>query len=336
MGQSSESTLLGRIDTEMIDAVLGEDLIRKYLRRVKARKSPSTLKNRRVSIRQFAEFCTRDELTFQEVNPEHINEWIDELLLDDYAPRSIRTKVYDVSSLYQYLEGRGEVDNNPISTVDLNEFSGTKIDEFTEVRYLEIEEYETMIEACAKLRNRVLIELLWETGCRASEAVSIRISDIDRSNRSIKIESAKQGALSASKQRTVYYSRAFGRTLREWLDHGGRSKYLGAGSNADEYLLVTKEAPSMAPSRVSEIVRKIASKEFADVQQVLYTDASGVNRNRVTAHAFRHSYAVHRVKNGMPLVYLQDLLGHEEIEVTRRYLQFRDDDVAEAERKYRP
>jgi integrase/recombinase XerD len=303
---------------------------------VKARKSSSTLRNRRVAIRQFTDFCEREGLSFDDITKEHINDWIDGFLLDEYAPRSIRTKVYDLSSVYQYLEGRDIVDENPIEDVDLKEFSGTKIDEYTDVRYLDIEEYEAMVDACSKLRNQLLIELLWETGCRASEAVAIQISDIDREERSINIETVKQGALSASKSRTVYYSRSFSRTLQKWLDRGGRSKYLGVSSDDDGYLLVTKEAPSMAVNRVNEIVHKLASEGYADIQQVLYTDASGVERNRVTAHAFRHSYAVHRVKNGMPLVYLQDLLGHEEIEVTRKYLQFRDDDVAEAERKYRP
>lgn len=336
MAKADEKDILGRIDRDVIDEVVGEDIIHKHLKRVKARKSSSTLRNRRVAIRQFSNFCQREGLTFEEVNKEHVNDWIDGFLLDEYAPRSIRTKVYDLSSVYQYLEGRGIVDANPIEDVDLKEFSGTKIDEYTDVRYLDIDEYEAMVDACEKLRNQLLIELLWETGCRASEAVSIQISDIDRDERSINIETAKQGALSASKSRTVYYSRSFGRTLQKWLDRGGRSKYLGVGDDGDGYLLVTKEAPSMAVNRVNEIVHKIASEDYADIQQVLYTDASGTERNRVTAHAFRHSYAVHRVKNGMPLVYLQDLLGHEEIEVTRKYLQFRDDDVAEAERKYRP
>lgn len=336
MATAEEGDILGQISEDVIDDVVGADVICKHLKRVKARKSSSTLRNRRVAIRQFADFCERENLTFDNVTKEHINDWIDEFLLDEYAPRSIRTKVYDLSSVYQYLEGRGVVNANPIENVDLKEFSGTKIDEYTDVRYLEIEEYEAMVEACSKLRNQLLIELLWETGCRASEAVSIQLSDIDREERSINIETAKQGALSASKSRTVYYSRSFSRTLQKWLDRGGRSKYLGVSLDEDGYLLVTKEAPSMAVNRVNEIVHKLASEEYADIQQVLYTDASGVERNRVTAHAFRHSYAVHRVKNGMPLVYLQDLLGHEEIEVTRKYLQFRDDDVAEAERKYRP
>lgn len=336
MAATEGADLLGKIDEDVIEEVVGKEVINKHLKRVKARKSSSTLGNRRVAIGQFAEYCKREGLTFADVTTYHVNDWIDEFLNQEYAPRSIRTKVYDLSSVYQFLEGRGVVDENPIENVDLKDFSGTKIGEYTDVRYLEMDEYEAMVDACSKLRNQLLIELLWETGCRASEVVSILISDIDRDNRSINIESAKQGALSSSKSRTVYYSRSFGRTLRKWLDRGGRSKYLGAGLGEEDYLLVTRESPQMDVGRVNEIVHKIASEDYADVQKVLYTDASGVERNRVTAHAFRHSYAVHRVKNGMPLVYLQDLLGHEEIEVTRKYLQFRDDDVAEAERKYRP
>jgi integrase/recombinase XerD len=319
---SGQQSLLGQMDEDTISELVDTDALEKHL------------KNARVSIRQFAEFCDDEGITFAEVSPEHVNDWIDTFLMDDYAPRSIRTKVYDVSSMYSSLVNRDSVDENPVEDVDLMEFSGTRMDEHTEVRYLEEEEYEAMIDATSKVRNKLVLQLLWETGCRSSEAVAIKIADIDRDEKSIKIESSKKGELSGSKSRTVYYSRTFELTLREWLDRGERGKYLGAEEGEDGYLLVTRESPQMAVDRITEIVKKVAAE--ADVQKILYQDASGVDRHRVTAHAFRHSYAVHRVKNGMPIVYLQELLGHEDIEMTREYLEFRKEDIAEAERKYRP
>jgi len=325
---------LGKIDKETLESVVGSaDPVNRHFTRVKARKSEKTLQNRRVSFRQFLEFCQSRDLGISDISGEEINLWIDELLIDDYAPRSIRTKVYDVSALFQSLSRRGVVGSNPVEDVELKQYSATRIGEHTEVRYLEVEEYEALRDAASKLRNRLVIEILWETGVRAVEAVSIRLRDIDREERKIKIDSAKKGELSASQTRKVYYSRKLERTLTEWIDRGGRSRYLGAESGQG-HLLITKEADRMARNRVGEIVTDLASE--AGIQEVLYEDQSGTERRRVTPHALRHSFAVHRVKNGMPLVYLQDLLGHEDIEVTRKYLQFRDDDIAEAERKYRP
>lgn len=66
----------------------------------------------------------------------------------------------------------------------------------------------------------------------------------------------------------------------------------------------------------------------------MYEDAAGNNRYRITAHALRHGYAVQSLKNDIPLTVLRDLLGHESVETTQKYLQLVDDDRAEMARKY--
>jgi len=305
-----------------------------FLSRTEARHAENTLKNRRVALRQFREYLNGLGLDVQSVEPYHIEDWIDTLLLDDYAPRSIRAKVYIVSAYYEYAANRNEVDENPVESVNLKGYSDTRINESTEVRYITPDDYQQMLSECGKLRNELLLRLLWNTGVRASEAVDIQIEDIDRDDHSIVVETAKSAKLKSAKKRTVYYNRQFAGLLRKWLDKGGRSAYLGVEDDEQGYLLVTKQAPSMAVGRVSEIVREIA--EPAGVQEVVYTDQSGRPRNKVTAHTFRHSYAVNRVKKGMPLVYLQTLMGHSDIDITRKYLHFREDDVKEADKRYRP
>lgn len=334
MSTNAESGLLGKIDRETTESVFGDiQPVEAHFRRISARNAEKTVQNRRVAFRQFVEHCSECYLNTDEITPEHIELWIDRMLNDDYAPRSIRSKVYAVSAVIGTLVNHGVIDENPVENVELKQYSGTRISKHTETRYLEIEEYEALRDTADKLRNQIVVELLWETGIRATEAVSIEISDIDRDARSIDIESAKKGELSEPQIRTVYYSRGFERSLRDWINRGGRRSYLGADGESG-HLLVTKEASQMATNRVGEIVADLA--EEADIQEVLYTDQSGTERRRVTPHALRHSFAVHRVKNGMPIVYLQELLGHEDIDVTRQYLQFRDDDVADAERRYRP
>jgi len=190
-----------------------------------------------------------------------------------------------------------------------------------------------MIDACPRPRDEMLLRLLWNCGVRAEEAVNIEIeAHIDRDKREINIKTGKQGRTSDVKSRTVYYGRQMERTMRKWLDRGARNKYISADDSP--YLIVSKQAEQPTPNRVTEIVDEVAEK--AGVQEELWTDASGRPRHRVTAHSFRHSYAVHRVKQGMPIVYLQELMGHADIDQTRKYLKFRKDDIREAEKKYAP
>lgn len=310
--------------------------VSEYLRRVRARKSQHTLSNRRVAYTQFEQFCRQQGKSLFEADEWTVEHWIDHMLDPDgegFAPRTVRNKVYDLSALYQYLERRGDVDENPCEDLDTSDLSGTVIDEYTDVRYLEPEEYEQMLDACDRTRDKLLIQLLWNCGVRAEEATRIEIgAHLDRDAQEITIKTGKQGRTSDVKSRTVYYRRPMERTLREWLDKGGRDKYLGADES--DYLFVTRETGKMTPIRVTEIVDEVA--EAAGLQETLWTDAADRERKRITAHSFRHSFAVHRVKSGMPIVYLQELLGHADIEQTRKYLKFRQDDIKEAEKKYAP
>lgn len=326
-----------------IDADLSEeerDTISKHLTHVDARKSESTLRNHKSSLKGFAEYLDNVGIPLFDVSALDIEDWVNTLLADDYAPRSVRVKCYAVSAVYQTFQKRGFVGENPIEEADgISDLSATRLEQHRDEEYLTLDEYKKLRDAADTLRDRLVIELLWNTGVRVSEAVNIRISDIDRDERSIEITSAKTNRHATPESRTVYYSRSFGRTLKAWLDGGGRARYPGAHGDHD-YLLVSSHEDQMGDARPSKIVRETADE--AGIQEVLYTDRSGRDRNRVHAHLLRKSYGVHRIRSdtgggSMPLPYLQELMGHDDISTTRdRYLRFRQDDVKEAERNFSP
>lgn len=306
--------------------------VQRHLKRVEARKSEYTLKNRKVTLRQWREFCDSVECELLEADADLIDDWLDELILEGYTDKSVLNKAYDLSAVYGFLASRNVIDANPFEDVDLTWLSNEpELDTHSEIRYLDLDEYQTLIDACRTLRDEVILRLLWETGVRVSEACNIRIKDIDQDNRQIEIHTAKQQR-GSTQTRIVYYRYELARTLREWLNQGGRNKYLG--SSESDYLLITKESPKMPPKRLGEIVHDVADR--TDLQEVVFTNVRGNSQHRITPHTFRHSYAVHRTKNGMPIVYLQDLLGHSDIDITRQYLKFRTDDIREAEKKYAP
>ncbi|SEL49931.1 tyrosine-type recombinase/integrase [Haloferax larsenii] len=306
----------------------------KFLSHTESRKKPDTYKNRKVSLNQFTEYIDSYPIeTINDVESYHIEDWIDDLLLDGYARRSIRSKVYDLSAYFAYADNRNWVKQNPVDTVDIKDFKTPEIDKHTKIRYLSIEEFKKLLNVCHKLRDELLVRLIWDTGVRASEAVSIKIEDIDRDNKKISVKNGKRSRDKDHERRDVYYSNALEGLLYRWIDRGERLSYLGVEDKTG-HLLVTKQGSRMATTRVSKLVRELAKD--AEIQEVLYTDQSGRPRNKVTPHALRHSFAVHRVKKGMPIAYLQDLMGHTEIEVTRDYLKFREDDVRQAAEHYQP
>jgi len=304
--------------------------VKQYLDgRVKARYSHRTYINRRGNYRHYKRFCEVHGYDFLEPSVVLMDDFIDHQLNHGYSEGSIENRVYDLSALFQYLSNRDVVESNPVAddAMDMDVVkSGT---DFSDIRYIEEEDYETLLGEIDSVRDELLVRLLWQTGVRAKELVNIKIGDIDRSEQ--EIETAKQDD---PVFRTVFYQRSVEHLLTKWLDRGARDAYLSA-ENSD-YLLVGKESEQLHPNRPTELIRKYAAEDRADIQTVSSENRVGEERRSVTAHAFRHSYAVHRVKNGMPIVFLSDLLGHSDLSQTREYLRFRDDDIREADKKYRP
>lgn len=314
----------------LLDTELPKE-VQQYLDvRVQARYAERTYFNRRSTYRHYQRFCELFGIDFLDPSVTDVEDFIDHQLNSGYSKGTVENRVYDLSSVFQYLSKRGHVDSNPIDEKHFDMEVVRSASDFGEIRYIEINDYEKLKDSIEKLRDRLLVVCLWQTGVRAKEAVNITLEDINREKQEIEVETVKQREENVT--RTVYYKRSFEHLLTKWLDRGGRDKFLSASDS--DYLFVGKESPQLNPRRPTEIIREYADE--AGIQAITSENRVGQERRAVTAHAFRHSFAVHRVRNGMPIVFLSELLGHSDIQQTREYLKFRNEDVREAEERYRP
>lgn len=170
-----------------------------------------------------------------------------------------------------------------------------------------------------RVRNELIIKLLWYTGMRCSELVRIRINDIDRDDYKIEIADKK-----TTDFRPVWYPERLELLLAEWLDHGARN-VIGPHGDSSNYLLLTHQSPQMRPSHVSRIVKEAAQN--AGINEVLYVDEGGKRRWKVTGHTLRHSMAsYHANELDTKIHHLKEILGHEDLETTLKYVK--DDETA--------
>lgn len=98
------------------------------------------------------------------------------------------------------------------------------------------------------------------------------------------------------------------------------------------YLFITYRSEQFRSNLVNDIVKEAAHE--AGVQEKLYEDAAGNPRWKVTAHTMRHSFAVQSLKNGMDIRFLSKVMGHENLETTKKYLRVTDDDTRQMVRRY--
>ena len=144
-------------------------------------------------------------------------------------------------------------------------------------------------------RDELILNLLYDTGCRGQELVSICLKDIDFKEKSIKVLGK------GSKERIVFY----GENTEDVLNCYLKDRATLLGKKNSKYLLVTKESGRMTSRRVAQIIDEI----------VLLVAV----RHHVTPHTLRHTFATHLLNNGADLRSVQTLLGHSSLGTTQIY-----------------
>ena len=141
-------------------------------------------------------------------------------------------------------------------------------------------------------RLHLLALLLLDTGCRITEALTLRVSDVDMENMLITFDGKGR------KQRIVPFSFALRKALHRYMTEFGRK--------ADSLLFATQQE-----TRVRRITALRSVK--------LLCEQLGFTPPGRTLHAFRHTFAVNYLRRGGSVFHLQKVLGHSTLEMTRRY-----------------
>lgn len=293
--------------------------------------SESTLSIREKSLRFFLEWAADQGYDFREMSTVDIEDHLIDLKNEGYAPNTIAMRYDTLQMFYGYLsDERGYLEENPMEDVERSQMmAGTKKHQETDLVYITPEEKEQLVEHAPspQLRNRLLIRLLWQTGVRQIEAVNLKLEDIDRADRSIQVYASK-----TDDTRTVFYQESLDFLLDQWIDGGYRDSYEPARHS--DYLFPTERSERIEPEVIGRIVVKAAKR--AGIQEVAYENAAGRPVYRVSGHTLRHGHAVHALRSGIDVRWVQEHLGHADISTTEQYLRVIDEDVRDAYQSFRP
>lgn len=199
-----------------------------------------------------------------------------------------------------------------------------------EYPYLEENKVKELIEnvPSPRMRNELLIKLLYNCGFRRGELANVKIKHIDREDTSIRIPPQK-----SSEWRAVsYWEKSLGFHLSQWLDYGGRESMTYADES--EYLFPTNDSPRISGDYISYIVKEAAKN--AGLQEITAEYSDGRKQHKITAHTLRHSFAMAQLNTGMDIRTLQTLLGHDKLDTTLIYLQQSKDEAKEKSRQFKP
>ena len=155
-----------------------------------------------------------------------------------------------------------------------------------------------LLSAISNVRNRALILLLLRTGLRIGELLNVKIADIVLPERKILIYLAEKNY----QGRVVYFGEDAEFALNEWLQLRNRQ---------NEYLFYSPTKKKLSYAAARKVMVKNLKK-------------AGLSHKGYTLHSLRHTFATDMLNAGLRLEVLQQLLGHQSIEITMRYARMSD------------
>ena len=199
---------------------------------------------------------------------------------------------------------------------------------------LEVEEMQKLLDMPNKryitgLRNKVILNLMWNMGLRVSEVVNLKPRDINLTNRNLRIVNGKGGV-----DRDITIPEGITYLLKEWKDRRPKeSDYFicNIKSREAKYQIKTKDGRTLKPTS-----KKGSKLSVRSIQIMIknYSRRSGIDKH-ITPHTLRHSYATEFIRQGKSVMTLKQILGHSDISTTQLYVTLANKDVEEAINGYK-
>ena len=254
--------------------------------------SPHTLRAYRSDLSALSEALAENDRILADATLRDLRSWLAKVARKGKegqaaAPATMARRISSIRAFYQWMVRNERLDHNPAERL------GSPKVPRRSPRFLDIDETTVVVESPSQsgrlqLRNRALIELIYGSGLRVSEAVSVDIQDLDIHEGLVRVQGK------GNKERIVPFGPPCGEALSVWID-----TLDGNGA-----VFRNRSGGRLSSRSAWRIVRDAGIK------------------NGVTGlhpHALRHSCATHLLGSGADLRAIQEQLGHASLSTTQRY-----------------
>ena len=277
-----------------------------YYEEVILGKSYNTIKSYKKDILQFIEYIDKNEgvKDFDEVEIITFRSFIaylnsdsnenDEKSSSSVGKRSINRKISALRTFFKYLNEQEIVKNNKVGYISMPKFEKGLP---TVLNKDDIDKIRAVIntDKITGVRDRLIVELLYSSGIRASELIDMSEHMINMSEREIRVIGK------GNKERITFFSQ----NAEKWLKHYIDLKKRDYKNYDSSVIFVNSRGEKLNSRSLRRLITDYAKK--ADINK------------EVTPHVFRHSFATTLLNKGVDIRYLQELLGHSSISTTQIY-----------------
>lgn len=255
-----------------------------------------TLKAYELDLTTLENFLKTDfDSALTDASIDMIRSWVVALLDEGYSRVTIHRKVSSVKSFYNYLVSVGTFAHNPAALVKIPG-KGKKLPVFlSERQTVMLTEATEFSDDFAGCRDRLIIEMFYQTGIRRAELVALDEAQIDFYDQTIKVTGKR------NKQRVIPVQIKLVRLIRDYL----KLRNQVVKDNTNTYLFVTSKGNPVYPKLVYRVVNKYLQ----------YVSTA----SKKSPHVLRHTFATHMLNNGADINAVKELLGHASLSATQVY-----------------
>lgn len=261
--------------------------------RVEKGLSSNSLASYRLDLERFGRFTGGADPSC--VSLDTLRSYIDRLQGEKMSNRSVARHITTLRGFFQFLHEEGCISANPADLLSSPKM-GERLPKYLSEQRVDRLLAAPVADSSTGMRDRAMLDLLYATGLRASELISLRIADLDCSAGTLRVIGK------GDKQRIVPVGRQALCSVENYLS--GQRPALLKGRTSP-YLFVTARGGRMTRQGFWKLVR-------------VHGKSAGIFQN-LSPHVLRHTFATHLLEGGADLRSVQTMLGHSDIGTTQIY-----------------
>lgn len=274
---------------------------------VEANYSKNTINSYENDLNKFEEYYKNKDLL--KITSKDIEKYIQ--TLSDLAPTTVSHNISSLKTFYSYFLKQVRISNNPTDGIKSPKL-GIHLP-----TYLTIDEVNKLLDIevtdAFSSRNKAILELMYATGLRISEVISLEFKNVDYDECIIRVMGK------GSKERIVPVNDYAIKYLKEYIDNY-RPELVK--NDINNYIFLNNHGRMLTRQGIFKMI-----KNYAALKNIKKT---------IGPHTLRHTFATHLLENGADLRVIQELLGHSDISTTQIYTHLTKEALHNEYKKYFP
>lgn len=259
------------------------------------RYSPLTIENYQNDLKQFQFFLKENDpqIELETIHFRHVRAFVAELMQKGLSAVSVNRKLSALKSFFRYLLRLGQIQSNPAEVVQ-GPKKPKRLPVFIDEKQLGADFTDLYFEPSFEgQRDKLIIDLLYQTGIRRAELLNLKNQDVDLYNQQIKVLGKR------NKERIIPFGIELKRQIEAYFD-------LKNKANLDHaHFFVTLRNQALSASKLAVIVKAVLG--------------AVTTTKKKSPHVLRHSFATHLLNHGADINAVKELLGHASLSATQVY-----------------